>query len=128
MCRHARRNPRSLQLLAFRKLAENKTCEGLKYINKSCILRNYFAQIEFVVKTDYCINERGFCYGNGSIVKGNEIVEYIKKRVFGREYIIEFWCYECRKFCDECCDLYESCMNRYNTQLQNCKECKLVSI
>lgn len=121
MCTHIRRTPNKLQLLAFRQLAQNVSCEELEYINEISVLRKYFSQFNFVVTSDYHIVKKGYHKSTGFIVRGSELANYIKNKLSCREFTVNFWCNKCLSYCSQCFDLYSSIEHINSTHKENCK-------
>lgn len=128
MCNHGRRLPRKLQLLAFRQVVKNssdaKCCNDLEFINKIPLLRNYFANVKFIVSTHFRITRRGFCATMVEILKGSDLFNHITKNLSCKKFEINFWCLKCNSFCSLCDDkLFETDMYKYTHQLADCKRC-----
>lgn len=120
MCEESIRKPNTLQLLAFRQVAQNKSSKDLEFINQIPFLCNYFNKFEFVVTSDHHIVKKGVYKSKGFIVRGGELLAYIKNKLSQPDFSINFWCRNCRSFCEGCRYLYESWENRYSTHVSIC--------
>lgn len=102
-----RRTPAKLQLLAFRRVAENANLcvEQLEFINKSGPLRHFFGKFKFVVHSPYHILANGTVDGFGQVLYGHELLNYIKHNLSRRIFSVDFFCVaSCNTYCSECED------------------------
>lgn len=123
ICRHSRRTPRKLQLLAFRQVVQSASDIDLKFISEIPLLWNYFAHIKFIISSQYHIARNGRCMTIVHIVPGCNLIKHITTKLSCRKFDINFWCLECNSFCSKCIDFFEFDEYKYTTQIADCKKC-----
>lgn len=128
MCRHGRRSPRKLQLLAFHQVVKNSSVhncdDDLEFISKIPLLWNHFANIKFIMSSHYRITRRGFCASMVEILHGCELLNHIKNKLNCRKFELNFWCLKCNSFCPVCDDkFFGSNIYMYTHQLADCDKC-----
>lgn len=127
MCRHSKRIPRKLKLLAFRQIVQNSSKHQggeLEFISKIHVLWKYFAHINFIIDSHYYITRRGHYTSMIHIVQGQDLFKHITEKLKCQKFRINFWCLDCNSFCSQCIDSDETDDYKYTTQIADCKYCE----